>query len=73
MGAARVRQTVHIDVVEPGPERQLDLGLTSAALQEHGAVNVNFSMHAPLRETLMLCRERSDFNPAPQKACGRGR
>src|SRR5690242_2014158 len=70
MGAARVRQPVYIDVVEPRPESHFDLGLADSASQKDGAVNVDFGMHGLLRERSMLCRERPKFNPDPRPTMG---
>jgi len=51
MGAARVGEAIHVDVVEPVSEREFDVRLADAAFQQHRAVNVNFSMHCLPRNT----------------------
>ena len=71
MGAARIGEAIHVDVIEPVSERQLDVSLADAAFQQHRAVNVNFSMHLLAPETPMLVRESRDFNPFPSWS-GRG-
>src|SRR6266513_4323527 len=63
MGAARIGKAIHVDVIEPVSERKLDVSLADAALQQHRAVNMNFSVHWPAPETRMLVRESRDFNP----------
>src|SRR5437879_375965 len=62
MGAARIGEAIDVDVIEPASERKLDVSLADAALQQHRAVNMNFSMHLPALETPMLVREGRDFN-----------
>src|ERR1700740_555609 len=63
MGAARIGEAVYVDVIEPVPERKLAVSLADRALQQHRAMNMNFSMHLPAPETPMLVRESRDFNP----------
>src|SRR5947208_1470222 len=62
VGAARIGEAVHVDVIEPVSERKLDVSLADAALQQYRAVNMNFSMHLLAPETPMLVRESRDFN-----------